>query len=112
MDVTTSRFPVVPEVSSPRRFVPPNPPESTAEAHKTLQAKRENTAWEPRSLLKFSVKAADVDARFEIHEATSRVIVTIFDRETGEVLSEVPSRHVLDVIAAVTSNGLHVDTSS
>ena len=55
---------------------------------------------------------ADVDAKFEIHEATDRVIVTMYDRETGEALRELPSRHVLDQIAAVTSRGLQVDTTS
>mgnify|MGYP001203945518 CR=1 FL=1 len=114
MDVTTSRIPVVPEAPSPRRSVPPaKSPAQTAEASKPPEsAKPASTDWEPRSSLKFNIVAADVDARFEIHEATSRVIVTMYDRETGEVLREVPSRHVLDVIASVTSNGLQVDTSS
>ena len=112
MDVTTSRFPDVPEVLSPRRFVTAKPSELTAEADKPPTAKPLEKDWEPRSSLKFSVTAADVDARFEIHEATSRVIVTMYSRETGEVLREVPSRQVLDVIAAVTANGLTVDTTS
>jgi uncharacterized FlaG/YvyC family protein len=112
MDVTTSRFPDAPEVLSPRRFAPVKPSEPTAEADKPPAAKPHETDWEPRSSLKFSVTAADVDARFEIHEATSRVIVTMYSRETGEVLREVPSRHVLDVIASVTANGLTVDTTS
>lgn len=112
MDVTTSRFPVAPEVPAPRRFAPATPSVPTAEAVEKPEAKPQKTDWEPRSSLKFNIVAADVDARFEIHEATSRVIVTMYDRETGEVLRELPSRHVLDVIASVTSNGLKVDTSS
>lgn len=112
MDVTTSRFPDVPEVLSPRRFATAKPSEPTAEADAPPVAKPSQPDWEPRSSLKFSVTAADVDARFEIHEATSRVIVTMYSRETGEVLREVPSREVLDVIASVTANGLTVDTTS
>lgn len=112
MDVTTSRFPDLSEVSSPRLTTQAKPSAPTAEAPKAPQKKLTSTDWEPRSSLKFNIVAADVDARFEIHEATSRVIVTMYDRETGEVLREVPSRHVLDVIASVTSNGLQVDTSS
>lgn len=112
MDVTTSRFPDAPEVLSPRRFVTAKPSEPTAEADKPPTAKPTENDWEPRSSLKFSVTAADVDARFEIHEATSRVIVTMYSRETGEVLRELPSRRVLDVIASVTANGLTVDTTS
>lgn len=112
MDVTTSRFPDVPEVLSPRRSFTAKPSEPTAEAERTRTATPSVSDWEPRSSLKFSVTAADVDARFEIHEATSRVIVTMYSRETGEVLREVPSRHVLDVIASVTANGLTLDTTS
>ena len=113
MDVTTSRFPDAPEVPGSRRLAPAKPSERPAEAAKQSDPKQDpETGWEPRSSLKFNIMAADVDARFEIHEATSRVIVTMYDRETGEVLREVPSRHVLDAIASVTSSGLQVDTSS
>lgn len=116
MDVTASRFPDVPEVSGPARIAPPTGPQLTDEADRTAPENRppklQNTAWEPRSSLKFGLVVADVDAKFEIHEATDRVIVTMYDRQTGEVLREVPSRHVLDQIAAVTSRGLQVDTTS
>ena len=117
MDVTTSRFPDAPEVPGSRRLAPAKPSERPAEAAKQSDPKSDpkpdsKTDWEPRSSLKFNIMAADVDARFEIHEATSRVIVTMYSRETGEVLREVPSRHVLDAIASVTSSGLQVDTSS
>jgi flagellar protein FlaG len=66
-------------------------------------------AFRAPSTLKFSLTAADVDARFEIHEATSTVTVTMYDRTTGEVLREVPSREVLDVVAALAATGLRVD---
>ena len=111
MDVTP-RSSDVPELSGTRRFTPATPPERPPAADAGPSPPPPTTRWEPRSTLKFSLIAADVDAKFEIHEATSRVIVTMYDRETGEVLRELPSRHVLDVIAAVTSNGLRVDTTS
>ena len=113
MDVTTSRFHDVPEVSDPARIAPPKGPRLAGEAeHAPTTGGLRNTAWEPRSSLKFGLVVADVDAKFEIHEATDRVIVTMYDRETGEVLRELPSRHVLDQIAAVTSRGIQVDTTS
>ena len=68
--------------------------------------------WTPHSSLKFALTSADVDARFEIHEGTSRVTVTMYDRETGEVLREIPPRRVLDVLAALTGRGLTVDAES
>lgn len=112
MDVIPPRLPEVPDPEITRRFAQVRPPESPAEADPGPRIEHPSTRWEPRSLLKFSLTAADVDARFEIHEATSRVTVTMYDRETGEVLREVPSRHVLDVIASLTTNGLQVDTTS
>ena len=69
----------------------------------------DDPAFRTPSTLKFSLTAADVDARFEIHEATSTVTVTMYDKTTGEVLREVPSREVLDVIAALAATGLRVD---
>ena len=68
--------------------------------------------WEPRSILKFALTAADVDARFEIDEATNKVTVTMYDRQTGEVLREIPSRRVLDAVAAIAPSGLRVDAAS
>jgi uncharacterized FlaG/YvyC family protein len=66
------------------------------------------------SSLKSSVTTADVDARIEIHRPTRVMTVTMYDRHTGEVLREFPSRHLLDVIAAVTGvpSGMRVDASS
>ncbi len=52
-----------------------------------------------------------MDAKFEIHKPTSTVTVTMYERETGEVLREVPSKYLLDVIASVAS-GQRVDTTS
>ena len=66
-------------------------------------------SWAPPSSLKFTLSAADVDARFEIHEGTDTVTVTMYERETGEVLRQVPSREVLDVIASLKATGLSVD---
>ncbi len=90
MDVTTSRFPDVPEVSSPRRVIPVKPSEPTAEAEESPRAKARTDEWEPRSSLKFSVIAADVDAKFEIHEATSRVIVTMYEQRDRRGASRGP----------------------
>jgi flagellar protein FlaG len=111
MDVSASR-PVAPPDTQTRRFVraPAAPPE--ADPRKAPQIEHPSRRFEAHSLLKFNVAAADVDAKFEIHKATSRVTVTMYERETGEVLREIPSRRVLDAIASVTESGLHVDTSS
>lgn len=104
--------PPAPVESTPRRFVRGPSPADEVPPPKERQLPDRTPRFESRSLLKFSVSAADVDAKFEIHKPTSTVTVTMYQRETGEVLREVPSKHVLDVIASVTASGLHVDTTS
>lgn len=63
-------------------------------------------------VLKFDVQDADVLARFAIHEETNHVIVTMYQRDTGEVIKEFPPRQVLDVMAALAGKGLAIDVSS
>lgn len=101
-----------PAESAPRRFVRAPVPVEPTEAHPPAALPEREPRFEARSLLKFTLSAADVDAKFEIHEPTSTVTVTMYERETGEVLREVPSKHVLDVIASVAASGLRVDTTS
>lgn len=36
---------------------------------------------------------------FSVHEATNRVMVKVFDRETDEVLREIPPEQMLDLVA-------------
>ncbi|MFN8109631.1 MAG: flagellar protein FlaG [Thermoleophilia bacterium] len=64
------------------------------------------------SLLKFNVEKADVLAKFQIDQATNHVVVTMYQRSTGEVLRQFPPRHVLDVMAALAGRGLAVDVST
>ena len=112
MDVSASRPTAHVEAES-RRFTRASPPVPAADgARTTAEIAPPSHRFEARSLLKFTLAAADVDAKFEIHEATSRVTVTMYERETGEVLKEIPSRRILDLLASVTESGLHVDTSS
>lgn len=101
-----------PVESAPRRFVRAPAPAEPAGPRRPPELPDRAPRFEARSLLKFSLSAADVDAKFEIHEPTSTVTVTMYERQTGEVLREVPSKHVLDVIASVAASGLHVDTTS
>ncbi len=114
VDATGSQPPIE---GAARRFVrapvpaeeAPKPREASEQAAPALPER--TPRFEARSLLKFGLSTADVDAKFEIHKPTSTVTVTMYERETGEVLREVPSKYLLDVIASVAS-GRHVDTTS
>ncbi|WP_165847646.1 flagellar protein FlaG [Ammonifex thiophilus] len=39
------------------------------------------------------------DLRFRIHEATHDIIVQVVNRETGEVVREIPPKRILDMVA-------------
>lgn len=117
MDVSPSRPPQRTDAAA-RESVPParaaetrpaTPDEGAAARH---PGPLSDAPWVPHSTLKSTITAADVDARIEIQEGTSRVTVTMYNRETGEVLRTIPAHQVHDVDAAVTGRGLSVDASS
>ncbi|MCB0872715.1 MAG: flagellar protein FlaG [Actinobacteria bacterium] len=62
--------------------------------------------------LKFSLKDADLLTRFSIDKDINRVVITMYQPETGEVVKEFPPRQVLDVMAAIAGRGFTVDVSS
>jgi flagellar protein FlaG len=41
----------------------------------------------------------NIGLEFEIHDATGRLEVTVFDKATGDVIREVPPHQVLDMVA-------------
>jgi uncharacterized FlaG/YvyC family protein len=90
----------------------PPPGTETEPPKDTPHLAKPSERWTPPSTLKSDLHAADVTARFEIHQPTSRVTVTMLDRNTGEVLREVPDRRVLEQIAAIAGTGLTVDRVS
>ena len=59
--------------------------------------------------LKFTLESADIQARFAIHEATNRVMITMYHRQTGEVVREIPPKKLLDMLAAFGRSGMIVD---
>ncbi len=41
----------------------------------------------------------NVDLNFSVHEASGKILVTVVDEDTGEVIREIPSRELLDLAA-------------
>jgi hypothetical protein len=112
MDVSALRLADAADATTRRRIDAPTPAEAATDRPPERAPVDVAADWVPPSTLKFTVTAADVDARFEIHEATSVVTVTMYERATGEVLREFPSREILDVLASLTGPGLRVDLTS
>ncbi|HVJ50754.1 flagellar protein FlaG [Desulfitobacterium sp.] len=42
----------------------------------------------------------DKQLKFSIHETTHRVMVKIIDRQTGDVLDEIPSKQMMDLLGS------------
>lgn len=78
---------------------------------------QENAAQEQHEKLRKSVEELNrkmghqhVEAQFGVHEATNRVTIKIVDKDTNEVIREVPPEKTLDMIAkAWELAGLLVD---
>lgn len=113
MDVSAPRPVPAQHEAPPRRFPRPEAAADGASppSRDTVPEPRDETRWAASSTLKSSLSPADVDARFAIHEPSSRVTVTMYERTTGEVLRDFPSRRVLDTVAAITATGLRVDAT-
>lgn len=50
------------------------------------------------------------ELKFSIHKDTKRIMVRIVDKDTQEVLREIPPEKILDIMAKVEKNaGLYID---
>ncbi|MEN3184051.1 MAG: flagellar protein FlaG [Atribacterota bacterium] len=56
------------------------------------------------------MEALSIEARFSIHEPTHTVIVTLVNRDTGEIIRQIPPEKLLDMVARFRELvGLFVD---
>lgn len=51
--------------------------------------------------LNATLRTFDKRFAFRVHEGTNRVIVTVLDVETGEILREIPPEKILDIVASI-----------
>ena len=57
-----------------------------------------------------AINGANKSFEYSIHEATKQICIKIIDRDTKEVIREIPSEKVLDMVAKMWElNGLFVD---
>ena len=80
-------------------------PEAWAEAL-GRSSRNEEGATQDTELLKDVLQVAErhfhirnVGLEFEVHDATGRLKVTVLDKETGDIIREVPPQQVLDMVA-------------
>ncbi len=43
----------------------------------------------------------NIGLKFSVHEATNRIKVTVFDKDTGKMVREIPPQEVLDLVAKI-----------
>jgi flagellar protein FlaG len=80
-------------------------PEARAKAP-GRSGKSEEGTTQDTELLKDVLQVAErhfhirnVGLEFEVHDATGRLKVTVLDKETGDIIREVPPQQVLDMVA-------------
>ena len=57
-----------------------------------------------------AINGANKSFEYSIHEATKQIVVKIIDKDTHEVIREIPSEKILDMVAKMWElNGLFVD---
>ncbi len=57
-----------------------------------------------------AINGANKSFEYSIHEATKQIIVKVIDKDTNEVIREIPSEKILDMVAKMWElNGLFVD---
>jgi len=84
-----------------------NPVQKTIPPHTGLKINREENGIDisERMLIKAIEKAnrelviVNRELKFSIHEKTKEIIVRVLDAETKEVIREIPSEKILDMIA-------------
>ena len=74
--------------------------------HNVSHVKSEESRTESKSsikprVLKISKKLSNTECVFGVHEATNRVTIQIVDKNTKEVIKEIPPEKTLDMIAKV-----------
>lgn len=54
--------------------------------------------------------SSNAECKFSIHKATGQITVKVMDKETGEVIREIPSEKILDMVAtALEMAGILMD---
>ncbi|HBY20207.1 MAG TPA: hypothetical protein DEG71_04230 [Clostridiales bacterium] len=56
------------------------------------------------------LEGANTEFRFSVHEATKQITVKVLNKDTGEVIREIPPEKILDMVAKMWEmSGLFVD---
>jgi len=84
-----------PVVEAKPKAEEPSPEKKEAEKpdHKLLQ--------EVLEVVQEHFNIQSIGLKFAVHEQTGRIKVTVLDKETGEIIREVPPQQVLDLMAKI-----------
>ncbi|MBP3889441.1 MAG: flagellar protein FlaG [Cellulosilyticum sp.] len=99
----------------------PKMPETEAKSEMKNQLKDKNSVEEERKIQnqdvinlfdkihkEFEIK--DNELSFSVHDKTKRIMVKVLDKETKEVIREIPSEKIVDMVASMMEvAGLIVD---
>lgn len=82
-------------------------PQSPNEALRNDQRKKptdltENQAAKMTDEMNQFMAKLNTDIQFTVHEKTNRLMLQVVDKKNGEVLKEIPSQEMLDLIARIS----------
>ena len=84
--------------------------DANKDASKAKQKEAEQKIIEGIEEASGKIEAQYKELKFSIHKDTKRIMVKVVDKETKEVLREIPPEKVLDIMAKVEKNaGLYID---
>ena len=90
------------------------PPQMTIDKKKDVPSAREEVPREEvekaAEKLNSLIGLLDKKMKFEVHEKTNRIMVKIIDQDTGDILTEVPPKKLLDMVSSILEQvGLIID---
>lgn len=72
--------------------------------NKSMENKNQNSPELDKAveLINEAVQMADKKLEFKVHEGTNRTMVKVIDRETDEIIREIPPEEILDLVDKMT----------
>jgi flagellar protein FlaG len=105
----TDRSPAVEQTAKPKEISTTNPNNSTPISNlsdlKQAELRGENHTISDEQLIKAIEKAIKAvqgpytSLEFSVHEKTKQIMVKVMDKETGQILREIPPEKTLDFVA-------------
>ena len=73
--------------------------QASSQSQTIAEAQSAETEKLKKAIEKMNEQLPNSEAKFKIHEATNRVMIKLVDKDTQEVIKEIPPEKTLDILA-------------